>query len=75
MSQTLTQTTSKRLLGLPAAARLMLFARHSGPAVLITTAERLELFSQSGVFGEPCKPQPEFKRLAREARQSCPRPE
>ncbi len=53
MSQTLTQTTSKRLLGLPAVARLMLFARQSGPAVLITTAERLGLFSQSGVFGEP----------------------
>ena len=52
-TQTLTKTTSKRLLGLPAVARLMLFARPPGPAVLITTAERLELFSQSGVFGEP----------------------
>ena len=48
-----TQTTSKRLLGLPAVARLMLLARQRGPAVLITTAERLELFSQSGVFDDP----------------------
>ena len=53
-----TQTTSKRLLGLPAVARLMLFARQSGPAVLITTSERLELFRQSGVFGEPSSVNP-----------------
>ena len=58
MAQTLTQTLSKRLLGLPAAARLMLFARHEGPAVLITTGERLELFRQSGVFAEPSSVNP-----------------
>lgn len=56
--QTLTQTLSKRLLGLPAAARLMLFARHEGPAVLVTTGERLELFRQSGVFAEPSSVNP-----------------
>lgn len=52
-TDTTSNTTSKRLLGLPAAARLMLFARHEGPAVLITTADRLDLFRQSGVFAEP----------------------
>lgn len=58
MSQTLTQTTSKRLLGLPAVARLMLFARTPGPAVLLTTAERLDLFRQTGVFAEPASVNP-----------------
>ena len=58
MSQTLIQTTSKRLLGVPAVARLMMFARHEGPAVLLTTGERLELFRQSGVFAEPASVNP-----------------
>ena len=58
MAQTLTQTLSKRLLGLPAAARLMLFARQEGPAVLVTTGERLELFRQSGVFADPSSVNP-----------------
>lgn len=52
MSQTLT-LTSTRLLGLPAVARLMLFARHEGPAVLLTTTERAPLFEGAGVFGAP----------------------
>ena len=58
MSQTLTQTTAKRLLGLPAVARLMMFARHEGPAVLVSTTERLALFRQSGVFAEPASVNP-----------------
>jgi transcription-repair coupling factor (superfamily II helicase) len=53
MSQTLTHTTSRRLLGLPAVARLMLFARQGGPAVLLTTTERAGLFRESGAFAEP----------------------
>jgi len=52
-SQLATDTMSKRLLGLPSAARLMLFARYEGPAVLVTTAERLSLFREIGVFAEP----------------------
>ena len=58
MSQTLTQTTAKRLLGVPAVARLMMFACHEGPAVLLTTAERLPLFKQSGVFADPSSVNP-----------------
>ena len=58
MSQTLTQTTAKRLLGLPAVARLMMFARFEGPAVLLSTTERLALFRQSGVFAEPASVNP-----------------
>ncbi len=58
MSQTLIQTTAKRLLGLPAVARLKMFARHEGPAVLLTTAERLPLFKQSGVFADPASVNP-----------------
>ena len=54
MSQTVSptvQTRSTRLLGLPAAARLALFARHKDPAVLITTEERAALFRDTGFFG------------------------
>jgi transcription-repair coupling factor (superfamily II helicase) len=40
-----------RYLGLPAAARLMTFARHVGPAVLITTPGRKALFDETHVFG------------------------
>ncbi len=58
MSQTLTHTTAKRLLGVPAVARLMMFARHEGPAVLLTTSDRLELFRQAGVFAEPASVNP-----------------
>lgn len=58
MTQTSVTTRSKRILGLPAVARLALFARHQGPAVLITTTERLELFTSSGVFGAPATVRP-----------------
>ncbi len=40
-----------RLLGLPSVARLALFARHPGPAVLLTTSERLPLYSDTHLFG------------------------
>ncbi|ADI13281.1 transcription-repair coupling factor [Truepera radiovictrix] len=59
MSQTLT-LTSTRLLGLPAVARLMLFARHEGPAVLLTTTERAPLFEGAGVFGAPVSRDPDL---------------
>ncbi len=42
---------SGRLLGLPSVARLALFARQPGPAVLLTTSERLPLFSDTHLFG------------------------
>ncbi|HEX7021410.1 MAG TPA: CarD family transcriptional regulator, partial [Trueperaceae bacterium] len=58
MPQTALQTRSKRLLGLPAVARLATFARHDGPAVLITTNERLELYREPGVFGSPASINP-----------------
>ena len=40
-----------RLLGLPSVGRLALFARHDGPAVLVTTSERLPLYSDTHLFG------------------------
>ncbi len=40
-----------RVLGLPGVARLARFARHPGPAVLVTTAERLPRLEPTGVFG------------------------
>ena len=40
-----------RMLGVPSVARLALFARHEGPAVLLTTEARRELFSETHVFG------------------------
>ncbi len=40
-----------RYLGVPAVARLMAFARHAGPAVLITTLGRKELFEETQIFG------------------------
>ena len=42
---------SQRWLGLPSVARLARFARHPGPAVLLTTAERLQAFRDAAVFG------------------------
>lgn len=60
MSQTLTHTSSKRLPGLPAAARLMQFARHEGPAVLLTTTERAPLFRDAGAFGAPASVDPDL---------------
>ncbi len=46
-------TTQARILGLPSVARLALFAKHEGPAVLLTTNDRLEHFRNSDVFGSP----------------------
>ena len=46
-----TQTVTGRLLGLPSVARLALFARHDGPAVLLTTPDRLPLFTDARAFG------------------------
>jgi transcription-repair coupling factor (superfamily II helicase) len=39
-----------RWLGLPSVARLARFARHVGPAVLLTTADRVGGFRDAGVF-------------------------
>ena len=52
-SKTFTNSQAKRLLGLPAVARLALFARHEGPAILLTTEERLELFQDTAAFNTP----------------------
>ena len=41
----------RRWLGLPAIARLARFARHPGPAVLLTTADRAAAFRDAGAFG------------------------
>ena len=46
--QTVTQV---RLLGLPSVARLARFARQPGPALLLTTRERLGLFADVAIFG------------------------
>ncbi len=58
MTPTETTTTNRRLLGLPSVARLALFARQPGPAVLVTTAERVPLFSGTGAFGVPSSVNP-----------------
>jgi transcription-repair coupling factor (superfamily II helicase) len=50
-SETTTRPVTGRLLGLPSVARLALFARHEGPAVLLTTSERLEHFADAKAFG------------------------
>jgi len=55
---TLAAVSSQRLLGLPAVARLALFVRQGGPAVLLTTEERLALFRDGGVFGAPASINP-----------------
>jgi transcription-repair coupling factor (superfamily II helicase) len=47
----LPDVTGMRLLGLPAVARLARFARHPGPAVLLTTSDRVGRFEATGVFG------------------------
>ncbi len=44
-------SSSVRMLGVPTVARLALFARHLGPAVLLTTEARLDLYSDTHVFG------------------------
>ncbi len=45
------RTTTGRVLGLPSVGRLALFARHEGPAVLLTTPDRLSLFGDADAFG------------------------
>ena len=66
MGETITPTKprSLRLAGLPAIARLSLFARHEGEAVLVTTEERLPLFANPGVFGEAASVNPSLSDWA-----------
>ncbi len=45
------QSLTGRALGLPSLARLALFARQEGPAVLLTTEERAQHYLDTGVFG------------------------
>jgi len=47
-----------RLLGQPSVARLAIFARAEGPAVLLTSHDRLPLFAGARVFGEPVSIEP-----------------
>ncbi|MEJ2359348.1 MAG: CarD family transcriptional regulator, partial [Deinococcales bacterium] len=49
-----------RVLGQPSAARLALFARHDGPAVLLTTDERLQLFADAHLFGASVSTDPDL---------------
>ena len=61
MPQTLErQPAAARMLGVPAVARLAMFARAPGPAVLLTTSERLPLYADAGVFGEPAQQNPDL---------------
>lgn len=60
MPQTAEKTSSQRLLGLPAVARLALFARTEGTAVLLTTSERLALFQDANAFGVPVSVNPDL---------------
>ncbi|MDZ7801287.1 MAG: hypothetical protein U5K81_10915 [Trueperaceae bacterium] len=48
-----------RLSGLPQVARLAHFARHDGPAVLLTTDERRDRFGDAGLFGVACSVDPD----------------
>lgn len=50
--------------GVPQVARLAIFARHQGPAVLVTTEERAALFRNSGVFAGPASFNPELSDWA-----------
>jgi transcription-repair coupling factor (superfamily II helicase) len=52
------KTLTGRILGLPSVARLALFSRHEGPAILLTTTDRLEHFRDSDVFGAPASINP-----------------
>ncbi len=54
-------TSGKRHLGMPSVARVALFARHQGAAVLLTTRDRLSHFADSGVFGEPVDTNPSLE--------------
>jgi transcription-repair coupling factor (superfamily II helicase) len=53
-----TAVAGVRQLGLPAVARLARFARHPGPAVLLSTPERLERLGHTAVFGASCSLDP-----------------
>lgn len=44
-------TVGRRRLGLPLVARWAEFVRHDGPAVLLTTADRVGRFDDGGAFG------------------------
>ena len=48
----------ERRIGLPSVARAAHFARYPGPAVLVTTEERLSLFSDLDLFGVSCSTNP-----------------
>ena len=50
----------ERLLGLSSVARLARFARHPGPAVLLTTADRLDAYRDGAVFGAPTSVDPDL---------------
>ena len=69
MSQTLPETTpitlpTGRMLGVPAVARLAMFARYDYPAVLLTTPERYALYQDTGVFGQPASRNPDLSDWA-----------
>ena len=49
-----------RQLGTPSVARLARFAHHPGPALLLTTRERLPLFTDAAVFGAPIDVNPDL---------------
>jgi len=52
------QAPTGTLLLLPQVARAALFAAHQGPAVLLTTPERLRLFEATGTLGTPATVNP-----------------
>ncbi|MEW6422145.1 MAG: transcription-repair coupling factor [Deinococcota bacterium] len=49
---------------LPQVARAALFAAHPGPAVLLTTPERLELYASAGALGAPVSVNPGLRDWA-----------
>lgn len=51
MTETTDKTVSERILAVPAADRLRRFMQHPGPAVLLSTAERLPVFRSGEAFG------------------------
>jgi transcription-repair coupling factor (superfamily II helicase) len=51
---------NQRFIGLPSIARLALFARHAGPATLLTTTERLGEFRDIGIFEAKASINPEL---------------
>ncbi len=55
---------NKRLIGLPDVARLSLFTEHKGPAILVTTNERMELFRDAAIFDSPVSHNPFIQNWA-----------